>query len=161
MRGWGTILLMLSACAPMSVLTDGQRGAGDATARAWAEAGLPAPNKRRCNDMTRFYVTEVTVDEFPLHCHALATKTAGCLSWKSSNHFFRPYEWPEVVTWAKYRDDMGLVVHELLHAYIRCAAIGNGVWDPGDRSHANPAVWEAAGGEKSVQWRANQLMLED
>jgi hypothetical protein len=150
-------LLTLAACAPLPVLTPAESAATDAARAAWLGSAMPAPDKRRCQ-LDRVYVLHATPEAFVQHCHALPTKAAGCLSWTSSRHFFRPFEWPLLVIGPGYVGDQGLIVHEMLHAHVRCAAMGTSPWDPGDRMHANPRVWEAAGGAETVQGRAGEML---
>jgi hypothetical protein len=152
-------LLTLAACAPLPVLTPAESAATEAARAAWLERGMPAPDQRRCQ-LDRVYVLHASEAEYVQHCHALPTKSAGCLSWTSSNHFFRPYDWPLLVIGPKYAGDQGLIIHEMLHAHVRCAALGTSPWDPGDREHHDPRVWSAAGGESAVQALANEKLAD-
>ena len=155
-------LLALCACAPLPVLTPAQQAAGPAVRAAWAQKALPEPvgwRTFRC-DLSRYYVEVLDGEDFTSTCGALPTKAAGCLEWTSSNHFFRPFQWPRIIVGPKYAADQGLVVHELLHAYVRCARVGVSVWDQGDYQHTSPRIWKAAGGAGSVQHRAAALLEE-
>lgn len=153
--------LALLGCAPPPVLTVAEARAGQAALAAWSTHKMPAPTASPRCEVERYYVVHADDVQFTTRCHALPTAAAGCLAWTNSNHFVRWRDWPVLVIGAKYVGDESLVVHELLHALIRCARLGPSVWDAGDYQHANPRIWKAAGGEASVQATADAALKKD
>jgi hypothetical protein len=156
------LLYPLLACAATpTALRPHEQKAGAAARIAWRERGLPEPIEGRC-DVDRYEVI-VTTDAagFNRYCPtSRADKTAGCLAWRSSDHWFRWRDRPLVVISPKHHSEPTIVVHELMHAYYRCAGLSKSDWDPGDRGHTDPRVWSAAGGETAAQTRADALTKE-
>lgn len=154
-----SLLLLLFGCAHAPAMLPHEIAAGEAAKRAWAERGMPPPTalKRCAIDEYNVIVTH-TPEELRKWCStADPATTYGCLAWTSSNNWFFWRDRPLVVVAPMHHTEPTIVVHELMHAYIECAEIGNGPWDPGDRKHTNPRVWRAPGGEQSVQWLADEL----
>jgi len=153
------LIILFSGCAHTSTLLPHERAAGEAAKQAWAEHGMPPPTrKKRCAIDEFSVVVAKTPAEYNKYCPtSVAEKSAGCLSWTSSAHWFFWRDRPLVVVSPIHYSEPTIVVHELMHAYIQCAELGKSAWDPGDRLHADPRVWRAPGGDKSVQWRADEL----
>lgn len=151
-------LLLLSSCHMQNEgVTLGERLSGSAALSAWRAAGLPEPDQDGC-DVLGFRVRLADRAAFVRDCRASPESSAGCLNWASSSHFFRPRLYPLIVISPNWRSEPGIIVHELMHAYVRCSRSGPSAWDAGDSQHSDPRVWTAAGGEGSAQSRAMLLL---
>ncbi len=153
-------ILVLGSCMPKPVLKPHEEVAGRAAWDAWRLKKLPVPVHGHCN-AGRFYVVTPTPDDFSKYCPMTNwKKVAGCLSWRTSHHFFAWSEYPVVVVSPKHYSEPTIIVHELLHAYTHCAELSTNPWDPGDGDHKDPRVWSAAGGRDAAQSIADDLAVQ-
>lgn len=150
------LLLALTACTSAPELLPHERAAGAAAFAAWSQAGLPSPDQGRC-DVRAFRVRVVSAERFVQDCRTAPEAAYGCTAWESTNEMFRWREVPVVVIAPWWRSEPSIIVHELMHSYVRCSGLAPGS-DPGDSQHTDPRVWKATGGEISVQSRAMKLL---
>lgn len=142
---------LLAGCAgPATNLDPMQRAAFLAVEEAWYEAGLPVPHED-CN-LDAFVVVHATSKKYWELCGSDPQKSAGC---STSEHIrpLQPDTVPIVVVSPKHYIEPTIITHELSHAFQRCTT-GR------DYGHSDPKVWQAAGGDSSVQARANKILQE-
>jgi len=159
---YNVFLALIASCAPLPALLPHEALAGRAVKRAWEEKGMPAPTvKAHCAvDEYQVIVTK-TPEEYRRYCPTSeAAKSAGCLSWEESAHWFAWRHRPVVIVSMIHYSEPTIVVHELLHAYVQCSKLHPDPWDPGDRQHSDPRVWTSPGGADAVQTRADALCKE-
>jgi hypothetical protein len=151
------LLLALAACTAAPELLPHERAAGAAAFTAWAQAGLPEPDKGRC-DVRTFRVRMASAERFVQDCRTAPEAAYACTAWETTDELFRWRDVPVVVIAPWWHSEPGIVVHEICHALIRCSGIGPSARDAGDSKHTDPRVWKAEGGETSVQARAMKLL---
>ncbi len=155
------VLGFLAACAHSPPLQRHEQVAGQAAKEAWQQRGMPPMTRKRCDVDSYQVVVTKNQEEYSKYCAMSFIETsAGCLGWGSTANWFMWREFPIVVISPRHYSEPTIVVHELMHAFIQCSEIQRDPWDPGDRQHANPRVWSAAGGTESVQWLADLLSKE-
>lgn len=152
-RGF-VLALLLEACGfPPLIASTAERSAGAAALSAWRSSGLQNPMREGCNASD--FSIRIADDASYWHlCGADPNTQAGCLNWTSDSRMFNPGLRPLIVVapWTNASND--LVVHELLHAMLVCSDVDLS----GDPQHADPRVWQAAGGATSVQARAHAIL---
>lgn len=151
-------LFLVCACTPASNLKPFEREAGDAVAAAWAESGLPAPTQGRC-DVSKWRVRTDDAVSFQNDCHVPAPAAGGCTAWADTDAMFAWREYPVVVISPAWKSEPGIIIHELMHAYWHCAEMPNEL-GPDNIDHKDPRVWQAAGGDASVQARALAIVAK-
>jgi hypothetical protein len=153
---WIALAICLASCTPAPELAPDLRAAGAAVRQAWGSAGLPAPDQGRC-DVGTFHVRTPDVAEYERDCRGVYLHSYGCLVWTTTDAWFRYKTQPVVVVSPWWRAEPNIVIHELMHAYTRCAGLRPGQ-DPGDSQHTDVRVWSGAGGADSVEARARSMM---
>lgn len=149
------LCLAFAACGtPAPELTPAEREAGGAALAGWLAAGLPSPAQNDCVP-THFYVRLADASDFNRKCRSTPQAAAGCLNWEGPSAFLHPERYPIVVISPNWRSEPGIIIHELMHAFTKCAGLGAG---PMDYQHLNPRIWQAAGGESSAQAQALGLI---
>ena len=147
-------LLALACCTPATPeLKPFERQAGIAALEGWRAAGLPEPNKNRC-DVTHWSVRLDSAKDFELDCMGATPKSAaGCTNYGSDGSWFRSPTYPVVVISPEWRSEPGIIIHELMHAFWLCSDMPNQLGS-GNIDHLDPRVWQAHGGDTSAQGRA-------
>ena len=155
---FAVLALSLTACMPRAPELPPLALAGvHAALEGWRAAGLPEPDERCDFTGVRLRWAKDAAEFWEL-CRGVAPKNAACLNWTTSNHFFRPTEFPVIVLRAGFvlETDSEPTIHEISHALYRCAGLP--WWDAQNTKHLDPRVWSAAGGETSAQSRARALV---
>ena len=149
-------LAAASCVPPAPELLPLERSAGQAVSVAWNSAALPFPSKNDC-DVSRFSVRIASATDYATSCLGAPEASAGCTNFSSDGSWFSSPLYPIVVISPTWKSEPGIIVHELLHAYVYCSESGK-PGDPFDANHTDSRVWKAAGGESSVQARAMSLI---
>jgi hypothetical protein len=140
------LVALLTAC-PRPPITHEQRNAFEATDYGWHAAGNPPAGD--CLKGARVRVA-ADLDEMRERCYASHGKYAGCLA-SYARGVGGHRDGILVMVAPGYEHDYALVVHEALHAIVKCTEMGP-QGDPFDAAHSLQSVWQAAGGDKSAQW---------
>lgn len=128
--------LFAGACAnPETNMDPMQRAAYLATEEAWYAAGRAVPADD-CN-LDAFVVVHATSKKYWELCQSDPNKSAGCAT-HDKLYPLRGGSVPMVVVSPKHYIEPTIIVHELLHHFLRCTT-GR------DPYHATVGVWQATG----------------
>jgi hypothetical protein len=127
-----------------------ERDAFSASLVGWRSAGNPAPGECLVGASAEL-VTDV--HEFKKRCiDQLVVESVACVARNARAVFGQPGGVLVLVT-PGHATDGAAIIHEALHALVRCTATGP-EGDPFDAAHSLPSVWEASGKEASAEQRA-------
>lgn len=168
MRALLLLFLALVGCTPRAVtLPDEHQHILEVTMAKWSsgEVDLPDPGDCLRGTMVRW---APSVDAFVARCRAEpnslqlnpeeVAKAASCLIYDTETRWPTTFKIP--IALLNYGQPVmdtlgGPALHEWLHALIACTLDRPDIFDG---QHSDPRVWEAAGGEESVQALAGRSL---
>lgn len=143
--------LSLSACAlPEATDDEMQLAVFAAVESSWHAYDMGVPDAD-CN-LERFQVIHASAPKFKQLCGVESTQAYGC-SHTEQLYPLRAGSIPMVVVSPIHYIEPHIIVHELLHHFLRCT-VGR------DFNHSNPKVWTAVGGPATVEGRAIDLLMD-